>query len=30
VRAAFGGAMGGWQILPLPVAREGATVHQVT
>ncbi|MET0788999.1 MAG: homoserine kinase [Cellulomonas sp.] len=30
VRAAFGGAMGGWRILPLPVAREGATVQQVT
>ncbi|WP_456846318.1 homoserine kinase [Cellulomonas sp. P5_C6] len=30
VRAAFGGAMGGWQILPLPVDREGATVQRVT
>ena len=29
VRAAFGGAMGGWQILPLPVDREGATVLRV-
>ena len=29
VRAAFGGAMGGWQILPLPVDREGATVQRV-
>ena len=30
VRAAFGGAMGGWQILPLPVDRTGATVQRVT
>ncbi|NUU16519.1 homoserine kinase [Cellulomonas humilata] len=30
VRAAFGGAMGGWQVLPLPVDRTGATVHRVT
>jgi homoserine kinase len=30
VRAAFGGAMGGWQILPLPVDRAGATVQRVT
>jgi homoserine kinase len=29
VRAAFGGAMGGWQILPLPVDRSGATVQRV-
>lgn len=29
VRAAFGGAMGGWQILPLPVDRTGATVQRV-
>ncbi|WP_421732767.1 homoserine kinase [Cellulomonas sp.] len=30
VRDAFGGAMGGWQILPLPVDRTGATVQRVT
>ncbi|WP_315097395.1 homoserine kinase [uncultured Cellulomonas sp.] len=29
VRAAFGGAMGGWQILPLPVDRTGATVQRM-
>ncbi len=29
VAAAFGGAMGGWQILPLPVDRGGATVQRV-
>ncbi|KQY43121.1 homoserine kinase [Cellulomonas sp. Root137] len=29
VSAAFGGAMGGWQILPLPVDRTGATVQRV-
>ncbi|MBO3100371.1 homoserine kinase [Cellulomonas fengjieae] len=29
VRAAFGGAMGGWQILPLPVDRTGATVERM-
>ena len=30
VRAAFGGAMGGWQVLSLPVDREGATVQRAT
>jgi homoserine kinase len=30
VRDAFGGAMGGWQILPLAVDRAGATVQRVT
>ncbi|WP_421740496.1 homoserine kinase [Cellulomonas sp.] len=29
VSAAFGGAMGGWQVLPLPVDRTGATVQRV-
>lgn len=30
VRAAFGGAMGGWRILPLPVDRTGATVEPMS
>jgi homoserine kinase len=30
ISAAFGGAMGGWRILPLAVDRAGATVEPST
>jgi homoserine kinase len=29
IAAVFGGAMGGWRVLPLAVDRQGASVHRV-